>query len=463
MMADGTHNSFVSGRLPLRKPDADLWNRIEGELTKTNVPLSEKLPRHHPDERVWNIINTELSIPVFYRRRSIVASAIFIIMLLAPILFWRYLPEKQPTEYSSTVATENPLIPDQLINTHESVNEIKSSSSIKAPIQPLAEDTSPDKKISAIAITAKDDQVSKEKNLTLHSTDDIENIDFKYQSNNREIELLPLPPKNKTRLNQISSIYPKTKNSGSAENSWGIPSGKLSWEAGAYLKTTWTQHISSINSEKYFTPALGLSIGVRKGKTLFETGAAFSRFTYDDRVEIEYVERLFLGTLITAHNWVTEEYIDEDGMPQTRKKYIVELIDIYDSTFVEEVADDQVRLSLMTIPFWLGYRFIDNGAMFFDLNAGVDLMMIKGEVIAGNWQTPAHAEHLEIFHQFSDRFSLKWKYHFAVGMGYRITERQSVYLSPSFWWYPEKIENKETATFRNPVEAGVRIGVKWEF
>jgi hypothetical protein len=458
MMADKRHYSYFPRRLPVRKPDADLWYHIEGELAKTNVPLSDRLPRHHPDESAWRTISTALPSPFFSRRQTIVTSVILLMVVTASILFWWFLPEDKAAGDAFSVVNENVNMADH----HANITGEKPISSNKATIQPLVEISSPDSQPSNIPINLNEEQVLEEENQTLRSKDSQRNTDFTTQSANHEIDLLPLSPKNKTKVNHISHSYPKKRNTGSAAISLGYPPVKVSWEIGAYLQPTWTQHISTINSAWYFTPAAGLSFGVRKGKTLFETGISFSRFTYDDRVEIEYIERLFLGTLITAHNWVTEEYIDEDGMPQTRKKYIVELIDIYDSTFVEGVADDQVRLSLITIPFSLGYRFIDNGTMFFDLNAGVDLMMIKGEVIAGNWQTPAHAEHLEIFHQFSDRFSLKWKYHFAVGMGYRITERQSVYLAPSLWWYPEKIENKETTTFRNPVEAGARIGVKWE-
>lgn len=189
---------------------------------------------------------------------------------------------------------------------------------------------------------------------------------------------------------------------------------------------------------------------------------SYSRFSFDDRIEVEYFEAVFLGTLITADKWVTEEYIDDDGMPQTRKKYIVELVDIYDTTFVEQVKDDLVRLSMATIPLTFGYRLNDNGRMFYDLKTGIDLMIMNGDVIPGNWQTPTIAEHIEFHHSFVGKYSLKWKYHLALGIGYRTNERMSVYAAPSVWWYPDKIQHKESKTFKNPFEAGLQLGVKWE-
>ncbi len=472
MKMEGNNRPPLSERLPFRKPDRDVWLGIESELNHPTTPLGRKLPAHQPDADLWQKISGNLSATPLHRKNILVKSILAVLLLLLLFLSWMYFPENQYMEDTfsdkakKSAGSVNPeTIGSTLQNPNEAVSEEISSIEITLN-QKLTENNK--KGVSTAVPSAKSaalndfgHHLAEEPQLKMVMEEQPGVDQFPTSANPGSetsgfIVLNPIFPNNlnlnSKKLNPSKrgsfSKYPISKN--------------VHWEVGGYFQTSWIQNISSINNNWYYKPELGISVGVRSKRFLFETGMSVSRFSFEDRIELEYFEAVFLGTLITADKWVLEEYFDEDGMPQTRQKFIVELIDIYDTTFVEQAKDDRVRLSVAAVPLTFGYRFGDNGKMFYDLKTGIDLMIIDGDVIPGNWHTLVMAEQIEFHHSFVEKYSLKWKYRLALEIGYRTNERMSVYAAPSVWWFPDGIQQKESDTFKNPFETGLRIGVKWE-
>lgn len=463
----------LSERLPQRKPDQGLWQVIEDKLNKPTIPLSEKLPVHQPDVDLWEKISGSLPAASKLRKQRLIKSSVTVLLLLLVFFSWMYFPVNQSgvdnfsDKVEDTGVAAEPEISgstSQNLNdlTGEETPSIDSTASQHITTENII---APTKTIPLIFTT---DQ----KHVDQHFAEDHHlNIAFEDQSAVGQMSSSANPGFEVSKFNALNAISPNKylnsdprKMSPSARSSFSgySSTNNLIWEIGGYLQASWIQNISSINNNWYFKPEAGISFGVRKKHFLFETGVSYCRFSFEDRIEFEYFKAVFLGTLITADNWVLEEYIDDDGMPQTRKNYIVELVDIYDTTFVEQVKDDRVMLSIVTVPLTFGYRLKDNGKMFYDLKTGIDLMIMNGDVLPGNWQTPTMAERLEFHHSFVGNYSLKWKYHLAMGIGCRMNEHMSVYAAPSVWWSPDKIQQKESDTFKNPFEAGLRMGVKWE-
>lgn len=470
MKFDGNNRPPISERLPARKPDPDSWLDITNELNHPTTPLSRKLPVHQPDVKLWGTISGNLPVAP-HRQNILVKFTVVLLMLLFVFFTWMYFPKYQVDDFSDKVektsVAENPEISG---TTSQKPNDFKNeeiSLIDNTTSQPLTKES-----IIAPAETTPTIITTDQKDFDQNSAEENHlKMLFEDESEDDQLPLSAYPNSEISRLTTLHVIFPSSNSNLNPQKSnplsrssySGFPSSNRAvWEIGGYMQASWIHNISTINNYRYFKPETGISLGVRSKNFLFETGVSYSRFSFEDRIEVEYFEAVFLGTLITADKWVLEEYVDDDGMPQTRKKYIVELIDIYDTTFVEQVKDDRVRLSMATVPITFGYRIRDNGKMFYDLKTGIDLMIMDGDVFPGNWQTPTMAERLEFHHSFVGKYSLKWKYHIALGIGYRTNERTSVYAAPSVWWYPDKIQHKESETFKNPFEAGIRIGVKWE-
>lgn len=473
MKMNGNIRPFLSERLPVRKPNPDLWLDIANELKHSTTPLSGKLPVHQPDVKLWGTISGKL--PAAPKKKYILVKFTIALLLLVLVFFsWMYFPEDQywlnnfSDNAEKTEVSVNPDIsgstlqyPNQL--TGEEISSIDTTASQHLTTENII---TPTKTTPSIISTDQKDfnqHLTEETELKMAFEEQYKNDDKMPSLTNQGLEISRLTALNVIFPNNNPSINPQKLTPLARSNYSGYPSTKcLVWEIGGSMQASWIQNISTINNNWYFKPEAGISLGVRSKNFLFETGVSYCRFSFDDRIEVEYFKAVFLGTLITADKWVLEEYIDENGIPQTRKNYIVELVDIYDTTFVEQVKDDRVLLSIATVPLTFGYRLIDNGEIFYDLKTGIDLMIINGEVVPGNWQTPTMAERLEFHHGFVGNYSLKWKYHLALGIGYRMNERMSVFAAPSVWWSPDKIQQKENDTFKNPFEAGLRMGVKWE-
>jgi hypothetical protein len=469
MKMEGNNRPPLSERLPFRKPDRDVWPNIESKLNHPTTPLSRKLPVHQPDVELWGKISGNL--PVAPNKKHVLAKfAIALLLLLFVFFAWMYFPKNQADNFSDNVEKTGVAAHPEISGSTSQNSGVFTDEEISAidntAIQPLTNESNiaPTNTTPSIFTTEKNDfdQKSADKNHL--------KMPIEAQS---AIGQNPSPANPGFETSMISSriiipnnylnLYPQRIDQ-LATSSYEVYTStkKVCWEIGGYMQASGIQNVSTINNKWYYKPELGISVGVRSKRFLFETGMSVSRFSFEDRIEFEYFEAMFLGTLITADKWVIEEYIDEDGMPQTRQKLIVELIDIYDTTFVEQVQDDRVMLSVATVPLTFGYRLRDNGKVFYDLKTGIDLMIIDGDVFPGNWQTPALAERLEFHHSFVGKYSLKWKYHIAMVIGYWTNGRLSVYAAPSVWWYPAKIQQKESGSFKNPVEAGLRIGIKWE-
>nr|NQU89685.1 hypothetical protein [Bacteroidota bacterium] len=88
MNKERKHINALFDKLPVHKPDAGLWERINKELGPASVQVSEKnlsgkLPVHKPELSVWNAI--EKSLPAANTHWKLLQRAGIIILLFALI------------------------------------------------------------------------------------------------------------------------------------------------------------------------------------------------------------------------------------------------------------------------------------------------------------------------------------------------------------------------------------------
>lgn len=490
----GKHKGHFSERLPGHKPDRDLWAGIAESLDRAGIqPLAERLPLRKPDAGLWAAIAGKLPVP-WYSFRSIYFRGALAVMLLMLLLF--LIPEFTGDNF------ENQTIPNQTI-----INKPKAPESINSgqATQPQAPEFSEVSTENAGISTKQNDQEKPQTEMVSVATEKQENepalVNPYKNVDNKEEKLTDViveeehPVQNtkakdfegkvpdvssKPEINDdgmLATLPPKllyasplaVHKSGSpgvfvgSGNQYRSYLRDITYEAGIYAQPSFIHNISTINDDWYLSPGLGFSLAMINKKFILETGLSYMKMEFEDKVEIDYYAFVFMGTVISTENYEWEEYVNEEGDTIARQIFTVELIDVYDSTFVEEEKNDVVKLSGATIPLTAGYRFSDNGRFYFDLKSGLDLMIITGKVISGKPEPVENIKVVDVQNSLADTYSVKWKYHLALGAGFRAGEKLSVYAEPGLWWYPEGIRKKESNEIKNPFEAGVKIGLRWAF
>lgn len=490
----GKHKGHFSERLPGHKPDKDLWAGIAGGLEGGSLKsLSERLPVHKPAKSIWGAIAKNIPVPWYSIRSIYFRSTLAVILIL---LLGFFLP-KFTGENFDDQTTSNQTI----INKPKATESIVSGEDIPPQAKELPEasiekkgisEKQNDQENSQIERTpiASEKQVSEPALVNPYKIDDdnVEsladvNVEEDHAAENAEVEDFESEMSNVYSVAEVNddrmlaAIPPKflyarplaIHNSSSpgvfvgSGNQYRSYSKDICYEAGVFAQPSFIHNISTINDDWYLSPGFGFSLAMINKKLILETGLSYMKMEFEDKVEIDYYALVFMGTVINTENYEWEEYVNEEGDTLARQIYTVELIDVYDSTFVEEEKNDLVKLSGVTIPFTVGYRFSDNGRFYFDLKTGLDMMIITGKVIPGNPEPVENIKVVDVQNSLADKYSVKWKYHLALGAGFRAGDKLSVYAEPALWWYPEGIRKKGSNEMKNPFEAGLKFGLRWAF
>lgn len=490
----GKNKGHFSERLPGYKPDRDLWSGIAvGLESSPPMSLSERLPLRKPAKSLWGAIAKNIPVP-WYSFRSIYFRVPLAVMLLLLLVF--LLPEFRGKDfYDQTTSNQN------IINKPKTSESLNSAQVTQPQTQELPEvstkeraitDKQTDKEDSQIVIAPIENEKQenapallnpykivddKEENLTgvmveedqvaqNTKSDDVESklsgvLSKPTINDNRILAALPSKLLYASPLTVSNSSFPGVfVGSG---NQYRNYSKDIRYEAGIFAQPSFIHNISTINDDWYLSPGFGFSLAMINKKFILETGLSYMKMEFEDKVEIDYYAFVFMGTVINTENYEWVEYVNEEGDTLARQIYTVELIDVYDSTFVEEEKNDLVKLSGVTIPLTVGYRLSDNGRFFYDLKSGLDMMIITGKVIPGNPEPVENIKVVDVQNSLADKYSVKWKYHLAFGAGFKATENLSIYAEPTLWWYPEGIRKKESYEIKNPFEAGLKIGLRWVF
>jgi len=487
------HKGHFSERLPGHNPDRDLWVGIAGGL-ESGLPksLTEDLPIHKPAKSLWGSIARSLPVP-WYSFRSIYFRSALGVLLIMLLIF--LIPDftgenlEIQTTLNKTIV-ENPGASEDVVSVKanqprtfklsETLTEIeepaeKHNNKAATKIEIISGETAKQENTPVLVnpYLGVDGEAEKPFDVIIEGEQVAQNteaVDFDYEAQSISSNLIKNEdkelPKSSSKLLKANPLtihnsrVPKAF-SGSG-NQYRSYRKDINYEAGIFAQPSFIHNISTINDNWYLSPGLGFSLAMVNKKFILETGMSYMQMEFEDKVEIDYYAFVFMGTVInTESEW--EEYVNDQGDTLLRQIYTVQLIDVYDSAFVEEEKNDVVKLSGVTIPLTVGYRFSDNGRFFYDLKAGLDMMIITGRVIPGNPTPVDSIRVLDVKNSLADKYSVRWKYHISLGVGFRATERMAIYAEPTLWWYPEGIRNKETNTIKNPFEAGIRIGLRWGF
>jgi hypothetical protein len=498
MNSSGKHKKDFSHRLPNHKPVKDLWAGIEAGIGESSAPIwKDNLPRRKPAPATWDAIGKQLPLAWYSWNNPYIRVAIVLVfLLLVPTTFVFFekgsliehpLPDQETFSLPSTPNRENNVISESLPQNNSFEQPvIKNQKSpinietVKAQLPKMQQATFYTKeKISdkpPVKQSQFKDQERFEKNQIIGQSP-TEKMSF-VEEPAESIIRQPDPPFTETsgadiipftlpepKLYRINSSVGKSNNlmENGAHKSLHNFNPKTSFEAGIYYQPGFVKNISSLNNNWYPTSSAGLSLTMRKKHLLFETGISYNWFEFYDHLELDYYAYEFLGTIISTERYTIENYIDELGHPQTRKKYIVELIDIYDSTFLEEEQTGRVKMTSIEMPLYIGYRLAGGGNYYADVKTGFNVMMITTVEMSHTSPEGEIIREMGIQNNLPQKYTMKLKYQIALALGYRINENISAFIQPTVLWHLEGVSSRENGTYQRPLEARLQIGLRWEF
>ena len=338
-------NRKLSDRLPQHKPDRDVWAGIEGALPGGAAGgLHGKLPVHRPNAGLWTKISQSLPHSWYATYRNYLR-ALAVILLLLPGWYFNLDLRRDHQEINLTkpsaleLAIENkesqqsaPELSDGLRAQEESLNSQIINESENNKLAELQQE----KPLSAIKPALPPETENLQSGTSQLSNPTLQNTTFDNpKEKTDQIALSVLPAKQTGLPAKYSNIKsPKIRK----QNGFGFnnPHSKLLFEAGIYVQPTLIQNISTVNDDRNYSTAVGISVAMHIDNFILESGVSYRELAFDDKIAWDYYHFEFVGTLINTEHYELENYISEQGDSLVRRVYQIELVDVYDSLYVEE-------------------------------------------------------------------------------------------------------------------------------
>lgn len=465
------NNRKLSERLPQHKPNSDVWTGIEEALPgSTATGLYGKLPVHQPDAALWAKITQGLPRPWYSAYRNYLW-ALAVILLLLPGWLFNFSLRPTHQEIISTASSAIELAIEKK-ERQQHAPELSNGlplkeKSLNSPFFNESENDTPaqlyPEKTPGIVKNAPAPETDQpQSGASRPSNPYLQNSLFDNPTEN-QIDLIILPGIKRFGLPVNNDNFKRPV----IRHQYGYNPvalhDKLFYEIGFYLQPTLIRNISTVSEEWNYSTAAGISVALHIDNLILESGVSYRELAFDDKIAWDYYHFDFVGTLINTEHYVLEDYISEQGDSLVRRAYQIELVDVYDSLYVEEEKNDRIKLSAINVPLTVGYRLRDNGSFYFDLKAGLDMMVVTGKVVPGKPGSPDDIKYLETQNSLMDKYNVKWKYHLALGVGYRAGRSLAVHAEPSLWGYPEGIRNSSDQSTKNPFEIGLKLGLRWTF
>jgi len=478
------NTKHYSERLPLHVPDKSLWPKIAEDLGGAEDVIGSsgfagKLPLQKPDVTLWDKIESSLPLP-WYSSGVFKWAGLLVLVFLIGTTFY-FVDFSRDKIISGTVATIQNNNPEPQISATEKssrsedvISRLNSADNkTKVKTEPAGNNN--------YSNAAQNSEVPIASNAAAprKSVDEKAGISTGNEGNNQILlsgnytpdkmpgEIQPLRPTFFTPDNTSTKItLAKTgsrQNDLKTEDGFSASHDLLVTEFGLFIQPFFTKNLSSINNFWTAGKAAGASLTLRKSNILFETGLTYSQIEFEDNFDLQYYRFESLGSITSFENYDDIAFVDEMGDTVVERRYYPEFVEIFDSTYQEAEKPDMVKLTKIGLPLTIGYTIYRHGRLFADLKTGLELSVITRKLIPGNLLDDENTRLLAIKNDQPDTYSVQWKYNFSLGIGFRINNNWSVYGEPYVSKYLEPTQNRENREMRNPVEAGVKLGIRWGF
>ena len=478
------NTKHLSERLPLHGPDKSLWPKIANDLGAAEDVIGSsrfagKLPLQKPDVTLWDKIESSLPLPWYSSGTFKWAGLlVFIFLIGTTFYFVDFARDKKISGTEATIQNNNPeqqiisneksnISEDEIsrLNSADIVNKVKT-----APAGNKYNSTAAPNSEVPIASNAAAKRKSVDEKVGIASGNEGDSQDL--QSGNYRPDKMPgiIQPIHPIFFTpDITSTKITSAKTGSRLNELITENGFTAGhdlhvtEFGFFVQPFFTKNLSSINNFWTAGKAAGASLTLRKSNILFETGLIYSQIEFEDNFDLQYYSFESLGSITSFENYDDIEFVDEEGDTIVERRYYPEFVEIFDSTYQEAEKPDMIKLTKISLPLTVGYTIYRHGRLFADLKTGLELSVITRKLMPGNLLNDEYTRLLAIKNDQPDSYSVQWKYNLSLGIGFRLNNNWSVYGEPFVSKYLEPTQNPENKEIKKPVEAGVKLGIRWGF
>lgn len=473
MKKENTNKEHLLGKLPVHRPKAAVWQKIERDLEASSQNpvfpgLMKKMPLHTPPPNVWKSIEKSLNQdkPKILKIARGVATGVLLLLFILLVLNvekWFYsgkdlISDNLPGEVqlSDTIAAstnptaDKPAITGANVLPESRINTLIAEKDDNSEIEGIIVSSNTDQEIENLESSISE---KKEENTFSGKADEAQNFLF------NPITPIEIPEK------QLSfRAFPVTTPS-TPEKREGRTSGQREfiYETGIFIQPFYAKNVSTISGELVSGRAAGISFAARNSRILLETGFIFSEIKFTSDFDLKYYSYQYLGPIVCLENFHEIQEVNEEGDTIITRQYYPEVIELYDSTFNETEKPDKVTISKIEIPFLLGTRLIENGKFFTDVKAGLEMAVISKRIFHVNIGLDQNTRLVAIETNQPETFTVKWKYNLALRIGYRLNEKISVFAEPFYAKYLDQMQKPDGSMYPKPEEAGIKFGISIEY
>jgi len=466
MMEPGNENMNSKFKLPVHKPDPDLWNRIETEMDYlemvegANMNVKE-MPVHSPAERVWQAIEARLPFIPYYRRSYFRVGMVMLAILLVSFLGWiisRLIIDISPEDVSPQ---GNPIIqetsaPDRstsgILHQDETSSTVTQSTENNIPAQNAI--------ISNIAAVGEEEATNI--SLTATSTDSREPSDMYPLAREK-----PSPPPGREPEILTMASYrlgkPASSNIILDEDSYFIPKRKKGhFTLGAYTMPEYMHFAEEVPDNSALSTNYGLSFKYNWSTFFVETGLGYRQFAANSLYGINFSDLQFLGSVLVANEYQVIQYYNDDGELVLERIYQPTFVQVYDTSSVVVEEETDQHYSFIDIPLYLGKVLWSKNRYSLAVKAGTRLNIpLKNEIIAPV-PPPQDADivTVEPIAVLASKFFMQ----FNLVLENRIHFSDRGYLSfdPMIGYHQQSIEYFNKVEKQSSWSAGLRIGIHFQ-
>jgi hypothetical protein len=467
-MEAGNENMNPKFKLPVHKPDPDLWNRIETEMDyqemveATNMNTRE-MPVHSPAERVWQAIEARLPFIPYYRRSyfrvSMVVLAIFLVSFLGWIISQLIIdisPQAAPPTENTTI--QPVASPDE---TATSYHHVEADASLKE--QGVKEEIAATRNIYTQPIVNQEYSVAAESPpMTAEAA-----------KKSLEEELFPLArekpdPYRESRghIPEMTS-YRLSKPTSSTlmvdGDEYYMPKRKKGHiTLGAYTMPEYMHFSEGAPDNSALSSDYGMSFKYNWGTYFFESGLGYRQFTANSLYGINFSDLNLLGSVLLVSEYQIVQYYNDEGELVIEKILKPTFVQIYDTSTVVVEEETQQRYSFVDIPLYFGKVVWSKNRYALAVKAGTRFNFPLKNTENTPTPPPQDADLVTVepiailaskfFVQFN--LSLENRIHFS--------DRGYISFDPMFGYHRQSIQYFNEVKRQSSFSAGLRVGIYYQ-
>jgi len=218
-----------------------------------------------------------------------------------------------------------------------------------------------------------------------------------------------------------------------------------------------------VNPEMIFYPSddipnktnlnLNLSISYNFSNLFFESGLGIGLAKDNGNFNIDYERYEYLGSYENVYNVTFDS--TENGVIPT---FYTNTVDVYDSIRHVQISQTQNCYTYLQIPLFIGYK-INSNKFSYSIKGGTSLSLLIFEKIPEAVLPSGNISIINLNEDNPGRIKTLWHFMFSAGIEYKLSDRMSIAIEPTFRYYMKSAYERNYFTTKHPFSIGLRTGV----